>query len=179
MSESTFAGSNTHENDRTEDATRYSVDKRRRRVLSASTLKGDHVRNAAGEQLGSIDQIMIDVASGRVAYAVLSFGGFLGIGDKLFAVPWQALKIDEGEHEFVLDVSRETLEKAPGFDKNNWPDMAAPEFGTTIYAHYGHAPYWVHDVTDAGDYVGDERQTNRSAEYEPTVGYRAGEPKTH
>ena len=180
MPEETFAGSNTHENDRTEDATHYSVDRRRRRVLSASTLKGDRVRNKAGENLGSIDEIMIDVAAGRVAYAVLSFGGFLGMGDKLFAVPWQALRIDEGEHEFVLDVSRETLEKAPGFDKNAWPDMAHPDFGTQIYQHYGKAPYWVHDVTDAGDYVGDARQTNRSMEYEPTVGYRAGEkPKAY
>jgi len=178
MAEQTFAGSNTHENDRTEDATKYSVDRRRRRVLAASTLKGDRVRNTAGEHLGSIDEIMIDLSSGRVAYAVLSFGGFLGIGDKLFAVPWQALRIDEGEHEFVLDVSRESLEKAPGFDKSNWPDMADSEFGTRIYQHYGKTPYWVHDVTDAGDYVGDERQTNRSAEYEPTVGYRAGQTKT-
>jgi sporulation protein YlmC with PRC-barrel domain len=180
MPETTFAGSNTHENDRTEDSTRYSVDRRRPRVLSASTLKGDRVRNAAGENLGSINEIMLDVASGRVAYAVLSFGGFLGIGDKLFAVPWQALRIDEGEHEFVLDVSRETLENAPGFDKDNWPDMADADFGTEIHQHYGKTPYWVHDVTDAGDYVGDDRQTNRSAEYEPTEGYRpGGQGSTH
>jgi sporulation protein YlmC with PRC-barrel domain len=165
------AGNNTGANDTTQDTT-TSRDRRRRRVLSAGTLAGDRVRNAAGEDLGKVEEIMIDLASGRVAYVVLSFGGFLGIGDKLFAVPWQALRIDEGEHEFVLDVDRNTLENAPGFDKDNWPDMADPSFGAAIHQHYGRTPYWEHDVTDAGDYVGDERQTNRSIEYEPTVGYK-------
>src|ERR1700689_5274512 len=91
-------------------------DKKFRSVLSASTLAGDSVRNAAGEDLGNIDEIMIDIPSGRVAYAVLSFGGFLGMGDKLFAVPWSALKVDEDEKCFVLDLNKKTLESAPGFD---------------------------------------------------------------
>lgn len=172
MQENTFAGTGTAQNDTTQDATNLTVDRRRRRVLAASTLTGDRVRNSAGEDLGQVEQIMIDIPSGRVAYVVLSFGGFLGIGDKLFAVPWNALRIDEGEHEFVLDVDRNTLENAPGFDKNAWPDMADTSFGTTVHQHYGKAPYWAHDVTDAGDYVGDDRQTNRSIEYEPTAGYR-------
>jgi len=174
MPEGTFAGTNTAQNDTTEDTTKYTVERRRRRVLSASTLTGDRVRNSAGEDLGKIEHIMIDIPSGRVAYAVLSFGGFIGIGDKFFAVPWNAFRIDEGEHEFVLDVDRKTLENAPGFDKNAWPDMADPTFAATVHGHYGRAPYWEHDITDAGDYVGDNRQTNRSIEYEPTVGYRAG-----
>ena len=80
-------------------------DKRFRSVLSASTLAGDSVRNAAGEDLGTISEIMIDLPSGRVAYAVLSFGGFLGMGDKLFAVPWNALKVDEDEKCFILNLS--------------------------------------------------------------------------
>jgi sporulation protein YlmC with PRC-barrel domain len=166
------AGNNTGANDTVQDTT-TSRDRRRRRVLSAGTLAGDRVRNAAGEDLGKVEEIMIDLASGRVAYVVLSFGGFLGIGDKLFAVPWQALRIDEGEHQFVLDVDRKTLESAPGFNKDDWPDMADPSFGAAIHEHYGRTPYWEHDVTDAGDYVGDERQTNRSVEYEPTVGYKS------
>jgi sporulation protein YlmC with PRC-barrel domain len=165
------AGNNTGANDTVDDTT-TSRDRRRRRVLSAGTLAGDRVRNAAGEDLGKVEEIMIDLASGRVAYVVLSFGGFLGIGDKLFAVPWQAFRIDEGEHQFVLDVDRKTLENAPGFNKDNWPDMADPSFGSAIHEHYGRTPYWEHDVTDAGDYVGDERQTNRSIEFEPTVGYK-------
>ena len=123
---------------------------RLRRVLSASTLAGDQVRNSAGEDLGKIEEIMIDIPSGRVAYAVLSFGGFLGIGDKLFAVPWSALTIDEGEHQFVLNVDRQTLENAPGFDKDNWPDMGDPAFETAVNGHFGAtAPYYEHHTTEA------------------------------
>jgi sporulation protein YlmC with PRC-barrel domain len=165
------AGNNTGANDTTQDTT-TSRDRRRRRVLSAGTLAGDRVRNTASDDLGKVEEIMIDLASGRVAYVVLSFGGFLGIGDKLFAVPWNALRVEEGEHQFILDVDKQTLENAPGFDKDNWPDMADPAFGASIHQHYGKTPYWEHDVTDAGDYVGDDRQTNRSIEYEPTVGYK-------
>jgi sporulation protein YlmC with PRC-barrel domain len=113
-----------------------------KRVLSASSLAGDRVRNTAGEDLGKIEEIMIDIHSGRVAYAVLSFGGFLGMGNKLFAVPWHALAIDLTNQEFVLDVSRETLENAPGFDKSDWPDMADPDWGAQIHRHYGRTPYW-------------------------------------
>jgi len=117
-------------------------DKKFRSVLSAATLAGDSVRNAAGEDLGKIDEIMIDIPSGRVAYAVLSFGGFLGMGDKLFAVPWSALKVDEDENCFILNVDRRTIEQAPGFDKDNWPDMSDTAFGTEISAYYKVDPYW-------------------------------------
>jgi sporulation protein YlmC with PRC-barrel domain len=116
--------------------------KRFRRVLAATTLEGDPVRNSAGDDLGTVDEIMIDLPSGRVAYAVLSFGGVLGIGSKLFAVPWNALRVDEDEQCFVLDVDKKTLESAPGFDKNNWPDMADPAWASGVYRHYGTTPYW-------------------------------------
>ncbi len=111
---------------------------RYRRVLSASTLSGDRVRNSAGEDLGKIEEIMLDIPSGRVAYAVLSFGGFLGIGNKLFAVPWQALSLNERDHEFILNMDRQKLENAPGFDKDNWPDMADPAWGEQIHKHWGY-----------------------------------------
>jgi sporulation protein YlmC with PRC-barrel domain len=117
-------------------------EKKFRRVLSVGTLAGDKVKNAAGENLGKIDELMIDIPSGRVAYAVLSFGGLLGMGSKLFAIPWSALALDEDEKQFVLNVDKATLESAPGFDKDNWPDMADPEFGAEIYSHYGISPYW-------------------------------------
>src|SRR6266481_4635484 len=81
-------------------------DKKYRRVLSAGTLAGDSVRNSAGEDLGKVDEIMIDIPSGRVAYAVLSFGGVLRMGNKLFAVPWNALSVDEDEKCFILDVDK-------------------------------------------------------------------------
>jgi sporulation protein YlmC with PRC-barrel domain len=117
-------------------------EKRLRRVLSASTLAGDSVRNAAGESLGKVDEIMIDIPSGRVAYAVLSFGGVLNMGNKLFAIPWSALQVDEDEKCFILNVDKATLERAPGFDKSNWPDMADTTWGAEIYHYYGAPPYW-------------------------------------
>jgi sporulation protein YlmC with PRC-barrel domain len=148
---------------------------RLRRVLSASTLAGDPVRNSAGEDLGKIEEIMLDIPSGRVAYAVLSFGGFLGIGDKLFAVPWSSLRIDETEHQFILNVDRQTLESAPGFDKDNWPDMGDPAFESSVYGHFSAAPYYEHHTTEAGDYMGDNPRSDRSAEYEPSTTYTAGQ----
>jgi sporulation protein YlmC with PRC-barrel domain len=93
-------------------------------VLAADTLTGDRVVNRQKEDLGTIEHLMIDVERGRVAYAVLSFGGFLGMGDKLFAIPWSALSVDTGERQFILDVDKKLLERAPGFDKGHWPDMA-------------------------------------------------------
>src|SRR5215475_475353 len=80
------------------------------RVLSSSRICGDSVVNSSVEKLGKIEELMIDLENGRVAYAVLSFGGFLGIGDKLFAIPFEALDLDAEHHRFVLDVSREDLE---------------------------------------------------------------------
>ena len=121
---------------KTDPETRY------RRVLSASTLAGDNVQNSAGEDLGKVDELMIDIPTGRVAYAVLSIGGFLGMGNKLFAVPWSALRVDEDKKVFVLDVDKKKLENAPGFDKDNWPDMADITWGTEIFSYYGVAPYW-------------------------------------
>lgn len=116
--------------------------KKFRRILSAGTLEGDKVRNSAGEDLGKIDEIMIDIPSGRVAYAVLSFGGVLGVGNKLFAIPWSILNVDEDNKCFVLEVGQRTLETAPGFDKDNWPDMADISWGSQIFKHYGVTPYW-------------------------------------
>jgi sporulation protein YlmC with PRC-barrel domain len=113
-----------------------------RRVLSASTLAGDTVVNGKGEDIGKIDEIMLDIPSGQVAYAVLSFGGFLGMGDKLFAIPWSRLTVDENRKVFILDVDKETLENAPGFDKNHWPDMTDRSWGSQIYSYYGMDPYW-------------------------------------
>ena len=111
-------------------------------VLPANTIIGDHVRNPEGEDLGRIEELMIDLGSGRIVYAVLSFGGILGIGDKLFAIPWNALRLDPDDNEIVLEVKRETLESAPGFDKEDWPAMADRAWGTEIHNHYGFDPYW-------------------------------------
>lgn len=113
------------------------VRENRPHVLSASTLEGDPVVNEAGEDMGTIEEIMLDLDNGRVAYAVLSFGGFLGLGDKLFAIPWDALAVDTENERFVLDLDKEQLESAPGFDKDDWPDMSDPMFHQNVYSHYG------------------------------------------
>lgn len=113
-----------------------------RSTLSASTLIGDSVMNSAGEELGSIKDIMLDLDSGRIAYAVLSFGGFLGLGDKLFAVPWNALQLDAPNHSFILNVDKQTLQNANGFDEGDWPDMADRTWGARVHEHYGTTPYW-------------------------------------
>jgi hypothetical protein len=104
--------------------------------MSASSLSKDYVRNRKNEELGSIKDIMIDVPSGTIAYAVLSVGGFLGMGDRLFAIPWQALMLDEDEQCFVMDVDKDRLDRAPGFDKSNWPDMANPTWRDRVSTYW-------------------------------------------
>jgi len=111
-------------------------------VLSASTITGDKVVNATGDELGKIEDIMIDLDRGRISYAVLSFGGFLGMGDKFFAIPWDALTVDKVNKCVRLDVSKEKLESAPGFDKDNWPKDSDPSFVPGIYEYYGTSQYW-------------------------------------
>ena len=110
-------------------------------ILSATTLAGDKVTNAQGEDLGKVEELMIDVESGRVAYAVLSFGaGFLQRG-KLFAIPWGSLAVDQKKKQLKLNVSQEMLETAEGFDNDHWPDMADPAFMNSTYSHYGIKPW--------------------------------------
>ena len=116
---------------------RNDLSKKYRRVLAASTLAGDSVRNAEGDDLGNLDQIMIDIPSGRVAYAVLSFGGVLGMGDKLFAVPWRALALDTANKRFTLNVPKDRLKEAPGFNKDKWPSMADKAWATGVHHFYG------------------------------------------
>ncbi len=111
-------------------------------VMAADTLQGDKVMNHQGDDLGTIEDIMIDVQRGRVAYAVMSCGGFLGMGEKLFAIPWNALTLDASRHCFVLDADRERFEKAPGFDKDHWPSMADNSWATQVHDFYGVRPYW-------------------------------------
>jgi len=114
-------------------------------VLAASTLTGDSMQNSSGEFLKKVDEIMIDIASGKVAYAVLSFGGFLGMGEKLFALPWSTLRVDEDQKHFILDIDKTKLENAPGFDKAHWPDMLDTTWRNEIFSYYGAKPYWDRD----------------------------------
>lgn len=112
------------------------------RVLSATSLIGNEVKNANGEDLGKVEEIMLDLDFGRISYAVVSFGGFLGLGNKLFAVPFESLDLDTDEHCCILNVPKEVLKSAPGFDKDNWPNFADRAWGSTVYSHYGTEVYW-------------------------------------
>ncbi|HWT54733.1 MAG TPA: PRC-barrel domain-containing protein [Rhodocyclaceae bacterium] len=112
-------------------------------VMAADTLEGDTVVNNRDEKLGEITDIMIDVQSGQVAYAVLSCGGFMGIGDKLFAIPWSALTLDASQKQFILDIDKERLKTAPGFDKDHWPSMADSRWANEVHDYYGQRKYWM------------------------------------
>jgi hypothetical protein len=109
-------------------------------LMGADTLIGDNVVNGAEENLGDIKEIMLDMNTGQVAYAVLAFGGFLGLHEKLFAVPWQALHLDTANHRFVLNVEKERLQTAPGFNKDSWPDMSDINWANEVHTFYGTDP---------------------------------------
>lgn len=113
-----------------------------RKTMSASTLIGDKVSNSQEENLGSLKEIMLDVDTGKVAYGVLETGAVLGLGGKLLAIPWEAFGVDESHHRLILDVPKETLKNAEGFDKDDWPDVTDVEFGRRTHEYYGYNPYW-------------------------------------
>lgn len=111
-------------------------------VLSVTTINKTTVENSSGEKLGKIEELMVDLDNGRIAYAVLSFGGFLGMRDKLFAIPFDALKFDTINEKIMVNVDKEILENAPGFNKDNWPEMAEHAWLVDVYDYYGYPPYW-------------------------------------
>lgn len=107
------------------------------RLLSCSSICESTVKNADGEKVGDIKDLMINWNNGEVSYAVLSFGGILGMGDKLFAVPLEAFDFGTGDSDHViLNVSKEKLDNAPGFNKDNWPQHHDQNFLDSIYSHY-------------------------------------------
>lgn len=113
------------------------------RLMTASTLEGDKVVNRQDETLGTISEIMLDVPAGRIAYAVMSSGGFLGMGDKLFAIPWGALTLDADRKCFILDAAKSRFKDAPGFDKDHWPAEADEvPWLTQVHEYFGTRPYW-------------------------------------
>ena len=118
---------------------------------SVKSMLDREVINLNGEHIGEIREIMVDLNAGYIAYAVLTFGGgFAGLGNKLFAVPWSKLNLTDpaSSHEghldrkFVLDVTEEELENAPGMDKDHWPNINDLEWLQTLYAYYNCVPYW-------------------------------------
>jgi len=111
-------------------------------VMAAATLDGDKVISADGEHVGKISDIMLDVRGGRIAYAVLSEGGFLGMGTTLHAIPWSALTLDTAEKCFRVDIEAQRIKDDPGFDKDHWPSMADSAWGTQLHEYYHRRPYW-------------------------------------
>lgn len=111
-------------------------------IMAASSFEGEKVVNPQGETLGEIEQIMLDVRGGRIAYAVLAVRGLLGIGDKFFAIPWRAITMDTDNKQFILNVDKERLKNAPGFDKDHWPSMADQSWANEVHAYYGIVAYW-------------------------------------
>lgn len=113
------------------------------KLLSSSSIIGSSIKNAIGEDIGDIKELMIDWKRGSVAYAVMSFGGFMGFSEKLFAVPLESFEFDTADtkERIMLNVDKEVLENAPGFDKDNWPQHLDYTYIDSIYAHYGRAPY--------------------------------------
>lgn len=110
------------------------------RMSAATSFWARTVVDRDGEVLGSISDLMIDLERGCVAYAVVATGGFMGIGERLFAVPWRALRaVDQ---QFVLDCKRASLETAPAFDRDHWPLTPAYLWHQRVHAHYHSRPYW-------------------------------------
>lgn len=140
-------------------------------VMAASTLDGNTVLSSDGEDIGKIKEIMLDVRRGTVAYAVIASGGFLGIGDKLLAVPWGALTLDTDAKVFRLNATAERVKAAPGFDKDAWPTMADRDWASSLHEHYGSEPYWRRSSVDV---VPEEGALTREGESLQDPGGRLG-----
>jgi len=106
-------------------------------VLKGSDLIGMKVEGTDGKKLGTIKDLVINPIDGDVDYAVLDYGGFLGVNDKYFAVPWEALKISDDRKKALLDVTKQDLKQAPGFNKKQWPDLSTRDQTIVIYEFYG------------------------------------------
>lgn len=105
--------------------------------LTATSIVGDNVVNGQGEDLGKIDNLMINLSNGAIEYAVIEFGSFLGVGGKLFAVPFKELKLDAPSRAFILDRDKEYLKNSPGFDKSHWPDTNDHTYFDDVRMYYG------------------------------------------
>lgn len=111
-------------------------------VMAADTLQHNDVVSSDGKNLGKIKHIMLDVLNGKIAYAVLSNGGFLGIGDKLLAIPWAALTLNIDEKSFLLSATAALVKASPGFDKEQWPAMGDLQWAVGVHDYYRTAHYW-------------------------------------
>jgi hypothetical protein len=111
-------------------------------LIASEKVQGTSVYNTAGEELGSIHDVMIDKLSGKVAYAIMSFGGFLGIGNQYHPLPWSILKYDTGKGGYVVHLDKNRLEGAPAYDVDQEPAWGDRDYETRIHDYYGVGPYW-------------------------------------
>lgn len=111
-------------------------------LISSAKVEGTSVYNRGGDSLGSIHNLMIDKASGHVAYAIMSFGGFLGIGDQFHPLPWSVLKYDTNMGGYVVDLDKQQLEGGPAYDADSEPDWRDRTYENKIHDYYGVGPYW-------------------------------------
>jgi sporulation protein YlmC with PRC-barrel domain len=109
------------------------------RNLTATSIIGDKVENPEGDDLGRIDNLMINIGSGKIEYVVLEYGSFLGLGGKLFAIPFSELRLAPGRHVFILNRNEEYLKNSPGFDKNHWPDTNDHTYYGDVDSYWGYA----------------------------------------
>lgn len=110
-------------------------------LIAADKVEGTDVYNLQGEKLGTVDDIMLDKVSGKAIYAIMSFGGFLGMGEKYHPLPWSTLKYDPGKEGYVVDLDKELLEGAPTYDMAEdfrW----TPDYGRRVDKYYGAPTYW-------------------------------------
>ncbi len=110
-------------------------------LIAAEKVEGTNVYNPQGEKLGTVDDIMIDKISGRAIYAVMSFGGFLGMGEKQHPLPWSSLKYDERQGGYVVNLNKEMLEKAPTLDAGQ-DFIWTADYGRRVDKYYGAQSYW-------------------------------------
>ena len=111
-------------------------------LIAADKVSGTNVYNPAGDNLGTIDDIMIDKASGRAIYAVMSFGGFLGIGENYYPLPWATLKYDARKGGYVVNLDKNKLEGAPSYDHSSVFEWT-PAYGRKVDSYYGTPSYWM------------------------------------
>ena len=111
-------------------------------LIAADKVEGTNVYNLAGDKLGSVDDIMIDKVSGRAIYAVMSFGGFLGMGEKYHPLPWATLKYDAQKGGYVINLDKKQLEGAPNYDRDSEFDWT-PDYGRKVDSYYNAPSYWM------------------------------------
>lgn len=147
------------------------------RFLKCTDVIGMNVDNAQNEDLGEVNDVMLNIRNGQIAYAVLGFGGVLGMGEKLFAVPWQALRFDTQNEQFVLNVEKERLQNAPGFDRNNWPNMSDVRWNQDVHAFYGTEPDWIYGYAETDSPSGGKAMGwNHDSEYNKK--FKSGQTQT-